>query len=142
MIGNHKVSIDEKGRMTIPTKFRDELGKEVVVSFEFEGLLVIRSKNEWKKWEELILSKGTLNKNARILQRKILGNSGEAIIDSKGRILLPKTLVEVSNLESNVQVVGVGNKLEIVSETTWKEMLEEEESNLSIEDAAMALEEL
>ncbi len=140
MIGNYKVSIDEKGRMTIPTKFRHEIGNEVVVSFEFEGLLVIRKKEEWDEWQEFILSKGTLNKAARTLQRKILGNSSEATIDSKGRILLPKTLIESAELESNVQVVGVGKKLEIVSETAWKQMLEEEEGNLSIEDAAEALE--
>ncbi len=142
MLGNQKVSIDEKGRLTIPTKFRKEIGNFVVVSFEFEDMLVIRKKEEWEKWSNLLIEKGNFKKAARILQRKILGNSAEISIDSKGRILLPKTLIEISNLSNNVQIVGVGNKLEIVSESSWEKMMNDKENNMSIEEAAEALEDL
>lgn len=126
--------------MTIPTKFRNDIGSDVVISFEFENTLVIRSKFEFDKWSELLISKGTLNKNARKLQRFILGNSSEITVDSKGRILIPKSLSESANLESVVQVVGVGNKIEIVSNSSWIKMIEDNDENISIEDAAEALE--
>ena len=70
MIGNSKVTIDTKGRMIIPTKFRNDLEKDVVISFEFEGLLVIRKKSEWQKWEDFILSLSLLNKSARNVKRE------------------------------------------------------------------------
>ncbi len=140
MLGNNKVSIDEKGRLTIPTKFRKEIGSVVVVSFEFENMLVIRKKEEWEKWSNLLIKKGNLKKAARIIQRKIFGNSAEISVDSKGRILLPKTLTEIAKLGNSVQVIGVGNKIEIVSENSWDEMMDDKDNEMSIEEAAEVLE--
>ena len=140
--GNQKVLIDDKDRLTIPTKFRKSLPNDLVISFEFEGNLVIRGKKDFEIWANILISKGNLNKNARKLQRYILGNSIEVKIDPKGRILIPKSLIEVTNFEDSVYIVGIGNKIEIISSLKWQEIIDnkEDENNLSIEQAAELLE--
>lgn len=133
-IGNYNVSVDEKGRLLIPKAFRTLLEKEIVVSLEFENTLVLRPRNEFEKWSGLLLSMSYLNREARILQRKILGNSMYIIIDLKGRILIPKSLLEQSKIKKTVQVIGTGDKVEIVSFESWEELMSENKT--SIEEAA------
>ena len=121
-IGNYSNNIDEKGRIIIPAKFRNELGGTVVISFEFEKALVVRHDNDFKKWTKSLTEMGTLNPSARKLQRAILGNSVEINIDSKGRALIPKNLLERASIKSGTQIVGVGDRVEIFSDKAWEEM--------------------
>jgi MraZ protein len=115
MIGNYKHTIDSKSRLTIPSKFRNELGSSVFVSLGLDNVIDIRTKEVFEKMQESLLLKGEFNKNARIVQRTILGNSFEITFDKQGRILMPKELIERVSLTDNVQIIGVGNKLEIYS---------------------------
>lgn len=139
MLGNYNISLDEKGRLIIPKVYRKALGDSLVISLEFENSIVVRTKHEFDQWASLLLKKSYLNKHARLLQRKILGNSYEAKFDSKGRIQLSKSLINQSRIESNVYVIGTGNKLEIISASIWNKMMSDTE-DYSLEEAAAELE--
>ncbi len=121
-IGNYSNNIDEKGRIIIPAKFRNELGSKVFVSFEFENTLVIRHADDFKKWTSTLMEMNNLNPSARKLQRAILGNSVEINIDSKGRALIPKNLLERASITKGAEIVGVGDRVEIFSDKAWEKM--------------------
>ncbi len=130
--GNYENLIDNKGRMSVPSKFRKALKSTVFVSAEFENSLVLRSADEFKSWESRLNDLDPLDKASRTLQRLILGNSDELKIDSKGRINLPKTLMNSVGIKEKVYVVGVGNRIEIHSAQSWKQM----NNKTSLEEAA------
>lgn len=140
MIGNYKHTIDSKGRLTIPSRFRKELGSIVFVSLGLDNVIDIRSKKAFEQMQETLLSKGTFNKNSRLVQRTILGNSFEVELDKQGRALMPKELVERVSLENAVQVIGVGSKLEVYSTTKWMSFMDKTGSGI-LEKAAEELDE-
>ncbi len=142
MFGNYNNKLDDKGRLTIPSKLREELGTEVVISFGFEKVLEVRTKKEFEIWSQSLLDKGNLSKNARDLQRAILGHSFELSIDKAGRVNVPDSLIALSKLSKEVTLIGVGNKLEIHSADNWANFADDGDalSNL-MEDLANKLEE-
>lgn len=123
MIGNYQNKLDDKGRITIPSKFRKTLGNKIVISFGFDNTLEIRTSASFKEWSSLLVSKGNLSKSARQLSRIILGNSFEIDIDSSGRALLPKQLIDFVNIKKDVTLVGVGDKIEIHSFEEWEKSI-------------------
>lgn len=129
MIGNYTNKLDDKGRMTIPAKFRNELGEFVVVSYGFDNSLEIRKKEIFDIWSNSLIENGNLNKEARELQRLILGLSFDVVIDKSGRILLPKSLLDVAKIEKEISIVGIGNKLEIHSTTQWNNFAKNDNAN-------------
>ena len=122
MIGNYSNKLDDKSRLIVPAKFREELGKSIVISYGFDNTLEIRTIKQFEIWNEFLTSKGNLSKNARQLSRAILGNSFELAVDKAGRVLLPKKLVEMINLQNEVTLIGVGDKIEIHSTKDWEEL--------------------
>ncbi len=136
MIGNYKNKLDDKGRLTIPSKFRNELGEVIVISYGFDNTLEIRTKKAFDDWSDSLIAKGNLSKNARALQRMILGNSFDLSVDKAGRINLPKELISMTNLEKEVSLVGIGDKIEVHSASQW------DAKNNSAEDLATSMEEL
>lgn len=132
-IGSYINKIDDKGRMIVPSNFKKILDTTIFLSLEFENTLVIRTKDDFQKWENELKDLDPLKKSTRTLQRLILGNSEKIKIDSKGRINIPNILLKNSNIGKNVVVVGVGNKIEIHSEDVWNEM---NTNKFSLEDAA------
>ncbi len=133
-IGNHEISLDDKGRMIIPSKLKDNFNENnLVISFEFENAIVLREKSEFDKWVERLIEKGNFDSKARTLQRLILGNSWNASLDSKGRILIPNTLLNRLDIKSKVVMVGVWNKIEIFSKEYW-DSINNSEDKLSIEE--------
>ncbi len=138
MIGNYNNKLDQKGRIMIPAKLREELGKKVILSLGFDSTLEIRNPNDFDAWVAQLNKNNTLNKDARIILRAILGNSFELNVDGHGRINIPQTLINSINLKDDVVLVGVNDKIEIHAaekwnafmETTAKGILEEAATNL------------
>lgn len=140
MIGNYTNKLDDKGRLTIPTKFRDKLKSSIVISYGFDNTLEIRTVNSFDEWSNSLIAKGNLSKNARELQRLILGNSFEVDLDKNGRILLPKQLMELSKIKKEVSLIGVGNKIEIHPSKQWTELTSNvEKMTKSLEELAEEL---
>ncbi|MGY0399443.1 MAG: division/cell wall cluster transcriptional repressor MraZ [Ostreibacterium sp.] len=118
--GETYLSIDSKGRMTIPSKHRDDLTKLVVTPNPMpdERCLVIYPLNEWKKVEESIVSQPNTTQ-IRKLKRVFVGKAEEFIVDAQGRVLLPASMRSFAGLDKKVVMVGQINKLEIWSESAW-----------------------
>jgi MraZ protein len=119
LIGEHKHTLDPKKRLSLPSKFRKELGKTVVITKGLDSCLFIYSLKEWKtftaKLGDLSMGQG----ETRAFSRYFLGGAVEVDIDSAGRILIPDFLKEVAQLETKVMVVGLGSRVELWDEVKW-----------------------
>ncbi len=122
--GRYEHTIDSKGRISIPVKFRDVLnGKDtngLIVTNEFDGCLVAYPINEWKIVEEKISSFPDIRKEIKAYQRFFISGAVECPIDKQGRILIPPILRDYAVLKKDVVFVGMLNKFEIWSRENWK----------------------
>lgn len=124
-VGKYEHTIDKKGRLILPSRFREILTEKYVDNFVItkwmENCLSIHPMSEWKNLEQKInaLPRGDIN--ARHFTRMLFANASEVIIDKQGRIFIPSTLRDLINLSRNVVVVGVGNHIEIWNKGQWEE---------------------
>lgn len=123
-MGEYDHTIDSKGRLIVPAKFRDQLGDEFVVTKGLDGCLFIYDNTEWAKLEEKITNLPLSNQNARKFSRLLLAGATLCEVDKQGRILLPASLRKHANLEKEVALVGVGSRIEIWNKDAWDEMNE------------------
>ena len=119
-IGEYKHTLDEKNRMSLPAKFRSELGKKVIVAPGLDKSIFMFTLKEWEKFSEK-LSEQTLRADNRSFNRFMFGGALEVEIDGSGRILIPDFLKDRAGLKKNVAVIGVQNRVEIWNEKTWNE---------------------
>lgn len=116
---NH--SIDAKGRMIVPAKFREALGNEFIVTQGLDGCLFVFPNSEWQVFEEKLRTLPVANKDARKFTRFFLAGAALVELDGQGRILLPAVLRKFAGLEKEAVVVGVGSRVEIWDKTRWEE---------------------
>ncbi len=139
-IGEFNYKIDSKKRLAVPAKFRDDLDGKVVVTRGLDGCLFLYTLEEWEKLAEKISSLPLSQSNARSFARVMLAGAMELEIDSSGRILLPDYLKEYADLEKEVTIAGVYNRMEIWSKEKWEDYKSEAESEVG--DVAEGLKEL
>ena len=130
---NH--TVDAKGRLIIPSKFRDRLGEEFVVSKGMDGCLFVYANDDWNAFEQKLTSLPLINKEARQFARFFLAGAAQVELDKQGRILLPASLREFAGLDKDVVLVGVGSRIEIWSKDKWDAM--NEDDNMDAITAAM-----
>ena len=119
-IGEYSHTIDDKGRVAVPAKFREKLKSGAVVTRGLDNCLFLYSKDEWEKLAEQI-SVSPINKaNSRAFSRFMLAGAMEAEFDKQGRILLPEYLRGHAGLRRNVVMAGLYNRIEIWDEDKWK----------------------
>lgn len=111
--GEYNHTIDEKGRLIIPAKFREELGNEFVVTRGLDGCLFGYNNSEWEVFEGKLRALPLTNKDARAFQRYMLAGAASVEIDKQGRILLPQSLRTFAGLEKDVVLIGVAGRIEI-----------------------------
>lgn len=117
-MGEFNHSIDAKGRIIIPAKFRDDLGDEFVITLGLDGCLFAYPEKEWQTFvAKLSTLPGT--KEARQLQRYFMAGAAACETDKQGRILIPAKLRESASLDKDIVFVGVLNKIEIWSKERW-----------------------
>lgn len=117
---NH--TVDAKGRLIIPSKFREILGEEFVVSKGMDGCLFVYANDDWSAFEQKLTSLPLINKEARKFARFFLAGAAQVEVDKQGRILLPASLREFAGLDKDVVLVGVGSRIEIWSREKWEDM--------------------
>ena len=117
---NH--TLDTKGRLIIPAKFREVLGEEFVISKGMDGCLFVYANDDWTAFEQKLTSLPLINKEARQFARFFLAGAATVEVDKQGRILLPAALREFAGLEKDVVLVGVGSRVEIWSKDKWENM--------------------
>lgn len=118
-MGEYNHSIDTKGRLIIPSKFREELGDEFVVTKGLDGCLFVFPNSEWQAFEEKLKKLPLTNKSARQFVRFFVAGATPCELDKQGRILLPQTLREFAGLEKDVVLTGMLNRVEIWSKAQW-----------------------
>ncbi|MDD5068028.1 MAG: division/cell wall cluster transcriptional repressor MraZ [Candidatus Pacebacteria bacterium] len=121
LIGEYTHTIDDKNRLSLPVKFRKELGKKVVLTLWLDNCLSVFAPKEWEKISEKLSQSSMLSGDNRSFNRFMFAGATEAEVDSIGRILVPDFLRERSNLQEKVVIIGVENRAEIWNEKTWSE---------------------
>lgn len=140
LIGEFEHSIDTKGRLVLPAKIKDDLGKEFIVTKGLDGCLFGYSLAEWSKFEEKLKALPLTNKITRDFVRFFLSGAVEEETDKQGRFLLPANLREYASLTKDAVIIGVGTRIEIWDKKKWIEYNSEE--NLSVDSIAEKMTEI
>jgi len=119
-IGEYQYSIDDKKRLSIPSKFRRNIGQKAIVTRGLDGCLFLYSQKEWKKLAKKLGKLPLGQADARGFQRIMLSGAMEVSIDSLGRILIPDYLKKYANLQKKVVIVGLYSHIEFWNEKRWK----------------------
>lgn len=128
-IGEYAHSVDEKGRVAIPVKFRKLLQGGVVVTRGLDNALYLYPAEEWRKIAEKLAQLPINQANSRAFSRHMLGGAVEAEIDGQGRILIPDYLRKHSEIGERAVMVGLYNRVEIWAESRWNEYRAKTEKN-------------
>ncbi|QJG67119.1 division/cell wall cluster transcriptional repressor MraZ [Mycoplasma phocoenae] len=120
MYGKYERSLDEKNRLVVPAKFREELGSTFFITYGFDNSIAVRSSAEWKKMEEKLQANNSLDKDFRLLSRHILSNTEELTMDKSGRITLPSRFLDRSAIKKEIVFIGVGNMAEIFAKEAYE----------------------
>lgn len=120
LIGEYNHTIDSKKRLSLPVKFRKELGRKVIITRGFESCLVIYPQKEWERVLEELKKLPSGRAESRKFNRAVLGGAVEVSLDKLGRILIPEHLKKYASLKKNVTVCGLSNKLEIWDDQKWE----------------------
>lgn len=119
LIGEYTHTLDEKNRMSLPVKFRKELGRVVVLAPGLDNCLSLFTLKEWQKISDKLSDGSMIASDNRSFSRFMFGQAVSTDIDANGRILIPENLKNRSALGSKVVVIGVQNRVEIWSEKAW-----------------------
>lgn len=122
-LGEFSHTIDDKGRLTIPAKFRDELESGVVITRGLDGCLWAYGRSEWEELAEKIAKLPSTNQAARNFSRFMFSSAFDSIPDRQGRILLPQPLRDYAGIQNKTIIIGVKNKLEIWNPAKWTEVV-------------------
>lgn len=120
-MGEYSHTIDAKGRLIIPSKFREQLGSEFVVTKGLDHCLFVYSNEEWQRITESFDSKPLTSKDARKFMRFFFAGAVSCEVDKQGRILLPAPLRTYAGLEKEVVTIGVMNRAEIWSRERYED---------------------
>jgi MraZ protein len=124
--GVNALNLDAKGRMAMPTRYRQRLsdmcaGQIVITVDNSDRCLLVYPLQEWEIVERKLQKLPSFNRQARRLQRLLIGHATEVEMDSAGRLLLPPPLREFAGLEKRAVLIGQSNKFELWSEELWNE---------------------
>ena len=134
LIGEFEHSLDAKGRLIMPAKFKSAIGDSFLVTNGLDGCLFAFSQEEWKNFEEKLKALPLSNRNSREFTRFFLSGATECEIDKQGRFLIPNNLRESAELKKEAVIIGVGTRIEIWDKEKWNSYNSAE--NISVEDIA------
>ncbi len=131
-LGEYSHSLDLKGRLTIPARFRSELEGGVVTTRGYERCLVLYPLKEWSALASKVTRLPMASRTARSYSRLIFGGAAEVVPDKMGRILIPAFLREYAGIEEQAVIVGVNTYIEVWNPDRWRETLERDTENLDL----------
>ena len=131
--GASNVKVDDKGRVGIPSRYRDALSSicngALVLTADLNGCILIYPKYEWSVVEKKLLELPSLNRQSRFLQRLMIGHASECDVDGQGRILLPTPLRKHAGIEKSSLLIGQGRKFELWSQKRWNKEIDVQLAN-------------
>ena len=132
-MGEFTCKVDNKGRMMLPSKFRDELGEqEFVITRGLDNCIDLFPIEEWKNIEDKLKKLQTTNSKHRAYQRFVMSAATKTEFDNQGRLNIPTSRMEHAQIDKKIIVTGMNNKIEIWSEELWKKYIQN--TGESIED--------
>lgn len=121
--GLNKISLDTKGRISIPTKYRSELAtygsNKLICTIDIDQCLLLYPKKIWLKIEKTIMELPSLDRSSRMLQRLMVGHASELALDGHNRILVPLELREFTGIKKSAMFIGQGQRFEIWNYQSW-----------------------
>ena len=121
--GVAQLNLDSKGRLAVPSKFRDALAARcsghLVITAVSDRCLLIYPQPDWEPIEQKLMALSSFNAQIRELQRRLVGYAEDLVMDATGRILVPPALRRFAQLEKAVMLVGQGNKFELWNKDNW-----------------------
>lgn len=121
LIGEFQHTLDEKGRLTIPARFREDLGDRFILTKGLDGCLFGYPLTEWKNLEAKLRALPVTKADARAFVRLLLAGASECELDRQGRFVLPNSLREHAGIHKEVVITGVSTRIEIWSKQRWEE---------------------
>jgi len=126
--GVAQLSLDSKGRLAVPARFRDALtarcNGNLVITADSDRCLLIYPAPDWEPIEQKLMALSSFNAQIRDLQRRLVGYAEDVALDATGRILVPPALRSFAQLEKSCVLVGQGNKFELWNEESWQQVME------------------
>lgn len=139
MYGKHSRNLDDKRRVIIPVKFRDELGSKFFITLGLDQTLELRSSEEFSSWSNQLMKLGTYSKNARNFSRILLGNTENIELDKQGRMMIPEHFCKKTSITKEIIFIGVGNKIELWDKARHEQFENEYEAEGTLEELAEKL---
>ena len=130
-IGEYSHNLDNKGRIIIPSKFREELHSSFILTRGLDGCLTIYSVEQWNKIFEKINKLPTTKKAVRQYTRVLTSNASECVLDNQGRILIPSNLSAPLGIKKECVIVGAHDHIEIWNTEIWNKYLSDNEPNIA-----------
>lgn len=130
-MGEYHHSIDNKGRMIVPSKFRDDLGELFIITRGLDQCLFGYPLSEWQLIEEKLKALPLTKKDARAFTRFFFSGATESELDKQGRINIPAPLLQYAKLEKECVILGVSNRIEIWSKPIWEEYFAQSEESFA-----------
>lgn len=130
-MGEYHHSIDEKKRLIVPSKFREELGERFIITRGIENCLFVYSIESWNKITQKLESLPFTKKDARAFVRFFLSGATVAEFDKQGRVNITSPLISYANIKKECVIIGTGDRLEIWSEEDWNSFFDSASINMS-----------
>jgi MraZ protein len=130
-VGEYAHTIDEKGRLTIPAKFRQDFEAGLIMTTGLDRCIWVFTRDEWERFAAKLSSLPAGKADARTLTRFFFSQASDSIPDRQGRVIVPENLRQFSKIENNAIIVGVNDRLEIWEPGAWSAFLAEQQANLN-----------
>jgi len=133
-LGQYEHTIDEKGRLIVPAKYREPLGDNFIITYGLDVCLFVYSLEEWKTLAEKLKLLPLGQRDARAFKRILFSRAANCTIDSQGRVIIMKYLRDYARIDKEVMIIGVSDRIEIWSKDIWQKYFDKIED--SYEDIA------
>ncbi len=130
-IGEYHHTIDEKGRIIIPAKFREELGNTFIITRGIENCLFVYSEENWAQITNKLNSLPFTKKDARTFNRFFMSGATNVELDKQGRVNISKPLIDYANLLKDCVIIGTGDRLEVWSQESWESFFDSTKDSMS-----------
>ena len=143
IIGEYKSRVGEKKRVSLPTKFREQIGEDLILTRGYEESLILVNKEMWEKVAQGVINGSFTDKNIRDTSRFLVGSAEEIEMDSQGRFVIPESLFNHANLGSEIVFIGLVNWIEIWDAEKWQKRvgyLQEHGEEIAQEISKMSVE--
>lgn len=137
-LGRFEHSVDTKGRVAVPARFRDKLSGELIITRGNDRCLYLFTQDSWEPLAEKLNALPTGDQDARNMRRAIFSAAEPVELDKQGRIIIPDHLRHYSGIDGNVAIIGVGNYIEIWNQETWQTLDSNIEQNVDVISSHLA----